>query len=428
LGTKLRVFLAGAEGFLGRHIAVALLSAEHEVIAGVRRPLSLHAIACDFNVDLEPAAWIPRLVGIDVVINAVGILRETSEHDFERVHVEGPKALFEACVMAGVRRVIQISALGDPAVGEYLASKHRGDVELTKLDLDWTIIRPSLVYSVAGSYGGTSLLRAMAALPGVLVVPGAGDQLIQPLLAEDLALAIVALIERGFGIREVVLAVGPGKVTLLDYLQVVRRWLEVPAPVVVRVPSGLATCGAWVGEYLGNGPLGLTMWRMLMRGNVAPSGSDSDLATVSAVPLKSLEQAFGGVPSFVQDRWHARLYFLGPVLRVALALLWIGSGLVGFLNPLEQSYTLFSSAGLPVGPVRPLVWAASAVDLVLGVLALIAWRPTIVAALMCASVVVYTVFVGVVFPSLWLEPFGGLLKNLPLIPTTLIMSVLSRRR
>lgn len=338
--------MAGAEGFLGRHIVVALRSAGHEVIAGVRHPTKPQSVGCDFSVDLEPAAWLPRLVGIDVVINAVGILRETSEHEFDRVHVEGPKALSEACVLAGVRRVIQISALGDPAVGEYVASKHRGDVELTKLELDWTIIRPSLVYSVAGSYGGTSLLRAMAALPGVLVVPGAGDQLIQPLRAEDLALAIVGLIERDEGIRQVLLAVGPQKVTLLDYLREVRRWLEVPVPVVVRVPPRLAKCGAWVGEYLANGPLGLTMWRMLMRGNVAPSDSERDLATVSGVP---------GVPSFVQDRWHARLYFLGPVLRVALALLWIGSGLVGFLSPLEQSYALFSSAGLPVGPVGPLV-------------------------------------------------------------------------
>jgi DoxX-like protein len=41
---------------------------------------------------------------------------------------------------------------------------------------------------------------------------------------------------------------------------------------------------------------------------------------------------------------------------------------------------------------------------------------------------VYTFFIGVVFPSLWLEPFGGLLKNLPLIPAVLVMGVLSRRR
>jgi hypothetical protein len=68
------------------------------------------------------------------------------------------------------------------------------------------------------------------------------------------------------------------------------------------------------------------------------------------------------------------------------------------------------------------------VDLVLGVLALIAWRPAVVAGLMCVSLLVYTVFIGVVFPSLWFEPFGGLLKNWPLIPAVLVMGVLAGRR
>ena len=271
-------------------------------------------------------------------------------------------------------------------------------------------------------------MRAMAALPGVLVVPGSGEQLLQPLRAEDLAGAIAALIDRRAGIRQTLFAVGPERVTLVDYLRTVRRWLELPRAVNVRVPLGLAKWGAWVGEHMGNGPLGMTMWRMLMRGNFASPGQEGDLAQVSGVSFQSIAQAFEAVPSFVQDRWHARLYFLGPVLRAALAALWIGSGLIGYLTPLAQSEMLLASAGIPTGAVGPLVWTSSTVDLVLGVLALIAWRPPIVAGMMCASVAIYTVFVGSVLPSLWLEPFGGLLKNLPLIPTTLIMGVLSRRR
>jgi uncharacterized membrane protein YphA (DoxX/SURF4 family) len=149
---------------------------------------------------------------------------------------------------------------------------------------------------------------------------------------------------------------------------------------------------------------------------------------ISGVSPLSLKEALDFAPSFVQDRWHARLYFLGPVLRVAIAILWIGSGLVGFLTPMISSQELFASAELPTAMAAPAVFAASTVDLVLGVLALIGWRPAVVAGLMCASLLVYTVFIGVVFPSLWFEPFGGLLKNLPLIPAVLVMGVLSRRR
>jgi uncharacterized protein YbjT (DUF2867 family) len=420
--------VTGAEGFIGRHIVAALRTAGHAVIAGVRRPVYPDSITCDFSRDLMPDAWIPRLAGIDAVVNAVGILRESRANTFERVHISGPKALFEACQRVSVRRVIQISALGSPEAGEYLASKHRGDVELANLELDWTIIRPSLVYSVRGSYGGTSLLRALAALPGLLVVPGSGDQLMQPIRAEDLGLVIAILIEKKAGIREVISAVGPERVTLLEYLLATRCWLELPAPVVVRIPESMARFGSWLGEHLSDGPLGMTMWRMLERGNIATPESARDLTAISGIVPLSLKQALDSTSSFVKDRWHARLYFLGPVLRVALAILWIGSGLVGILTPMTQSQALFASAALPTAVVAPLVWVASAIDLLLGVLALIAWRPAVIAALMGGSLLMYTVFVGVLFPSLWLEPFGGLLQNLLLLPVILVMGILSRRR
>jgi uncharacterized protein YbjT (DUF2867 family) len=423
-----RVLVTGAEGFIGRHLAAALRSAGHTVIAGVRRPTNPDSIACDFCRDLTSDAWISRLAGIDVVINAVGILRESRASTFERVHIAGPKALFEACQRVALRRVIQISVLGSPSAGEYLASKHRGDVELANLELDWTVIRPSLVYSIRGSYGGTSLLRAMAALPGVLFTPGSGEQLMQPIRAEDLALVVVGLIAKKAGIREVISAVGPERVSLLEYLLGTRRWLEMPPPVLVQIPMLVARFGAWLAQHLSSGPLGMTMWRMLNAGNIASDDSLREMVALSGIAPLSLKQAFAAAPSFVQDRWHARLYFLAPVLRVALSLLWIGSGLVGFLTPVTQSRTLLASAGIPSVVVAPLVWVASAVDLALGGLALIAWRPAVVAGLMCALLLVYTVFIGVVFPSMWLEPFGGLLKNLPLIPTVLVMGVLSRRR
>jgi uncharacterized protein YbjT (DUF2867 family) len=426
----LRVLVAGAEGFVGRHIVVALEAARHEVIAGVRQPSAghLNSITCDFSRDLDPDVWSARLAGIDVVINAIGILRESKSNSFACIHVAGPRALFQGCILAGVRRVIQISALGSPNVSEYLASKHRGDADLEKLDLDWTILRPSLVYSLSGSYGGTSLLRAMAALPAVICVPGSGEQLIQPIRAQDLALGIVCLIEKGAGSRQVIAAVGPERVTLLEYLQTLRRWLELPNAIVIRVPVTISHWVAWLGEVFSAGPLGITMWRMLREGNVAIPNADREFALLSEVPPLSLREAFALAPSFVQDRWHARLYFLGPILRLALAFVWLFSAVVGFATPLPQSQALFVSAGLPAAVVAPLVWVASTLDLILGILALIAWRPEVVAALMCASLVIYTAFIGLLLPSVWLDPFGGILKNLPLIPAVLVMGVLARHR
>ena len=426
----MRILVVGANGFLGRYIVVALRAAGHDVVLGVRQfsGIGPSIIQCDLSRDQDTQTWTSQLAGIDVVVNAVGILRQSGANTFERVHVAGPKMLFEACRLAGVSRVIQISALGSPEVGEYLASQHRGDAELAKLDLNWTILRPSLVYSVSGSYGGTSLLRALAALPGILCVPGDGHQHIQPVRAEDLAIGIVGLIERRSGIRETLAVVGPERVTLLEYLQVVRQWLELTPARVIRIPLPIGTLVARLGDLLGNGPLGLTMWRMLLQGNVAAPGEEQTFSLRTGVVPLSLRQAFATAPSFVQDRWHAQLYFLGPALRIAIAILWIASGVLGFLTPIAQSQGMFAAAGLPAVVAAPIVSVMSTTDLVLGIMALFAWRLKLVSALMFASVVGYTLAIGCLFQWVWFEPFGGLWKNLPLLPAVLIMSALSRRR
>ena len=59
--------------------------------------------------------WLPRLAGVDAVVNAAGLLRESGAQRFDTVHVAAPTALFDACARCGVRRVVQVSALGADA-------------------------------------------------------------------------------------------------------------------------------------------------------------------------------------------------------------------------------------------------------------------------------------------------------------------------
>lgn len=429
---SMRVLVLGAEGFIGSFIATALRSAGHKVVVGGRRHRTESSaddfVICDFDRDLDAPPWAARLRGIDAVVNCIGILRENCAGSFERIHVQGPVAMFRACERDGVRRVIQISALGAPEIGEYLASKHRCDDVLIRLDLDWTILRPSLVYSPCGSYGGTSLLRALAALPNVMVLPGDGMQRIQPILADDLAQLVVRLLEDGSGVHQIVEAVGPEPMTFCEFLVLQRRWLELPTAQPLRTPAAIAQMIAWLGERFGNGPLGLTMWRMLQRGNIgAPDAADKMTSLIGRAPT-SVQNAFRAAASFVQDRWHARLYFMAPVLRITIALLWILSGCVGFLMPLAESRAMLTAAGIAETMTTPLVWIASTMDIVLGVLALFAWRVELVAALMLVSLIIYTLFVGILIPTAWMEPLGGLLKNIVLMPAVIVMATLSSRR
>ena len=217
----MRVLVTGAYGFIGSHVVAALLHAGHEPVAAVRPQRvgnalpGVPAIACDFSKDVDVATWRPRLEGIDAVVNCAGILRENGAASFQRVHVEVPLALYAACREARVQRIVQVSALGEPADGGFIASKHEADAHLLTSGVPAVVLRPSVVCSTRASYGGTTLLRGLAALAWI-PLPGAGTQMLQPLDAEDLAQAVLAALSRDAAVGQCLELGGPEVMTLRE--------------------------------------------------------------------------------------------------------------------------------------------------------------------------------------------------------------------
>jgi len=432
---RLRVLVTGAYGFIGSHIVAALIAAGHDVVCAVRgarvdsRFPGLQAIACDMSRDTSFDTWLPRLANIDAVVNCAGILRETRDDRFQTVHVDAPVALYEACVVAEVRRVIQISALGSEDDGEFIASKHRGDERLAALPIDAIILRPSVVYSAHGSYGGTSLLRAMAALPGVIAVPDAAMKpCVQPIAAEDVALAVVAALSQPVSGTEILELIGPAPMSLADYLQTWRRWLGLRAARVWRVPTALVRIACGIGERLGQGPLGETMRTMLEHGNLGQPGALERMREHLNLVPRPLERALAEAPSHTQDRWHARLYFALPALRIALALLWVASGMVGWWLPAGAVTTAAAGGPLSTDASLVLARATASLDLLLGALCLLRWRPRWVLTGMLLMLVGYTAGIGTMWPTHWLDPLGGLMKNLPLMAAIVVLLATEDKR
>ena len=150
----MRILLTGATGFVGHHVAQALFAAGHEVVGcSRRRNEALHRwpelgwIKADLAADLSADAWRPRLTGFQAVINTAGLVRERPGQSFEAVNVEGALALFRACAERGPRRVIQLSSPGcERDSTGYAATKLLAERALAKLELDWTIVRASLLH------------------------------------------------------------------------------------------------------------------------------------------------------------------------------------------------------------------------------------------------------------------------------------------
>lgn len=419
--------VVGADGFLGGFIVAALRERGWRVLRGVRRPTGAED---ERFVDLAsmrtPQSWRAALQNVEAVVNVAGILRERGAQSFQAIHVDGPLAMARACIDAGVPRIVQISALGDAGDGEFIASKHRGDEKLLALNAQALVLRPSVVYSAAGSYGGTALLRALAGLPGILLLPGEGRWMLQPIAAADLGI-LVARAAQGdqCGIYEVG---GAQPISLRDYQACWRQWLRIPGRRTFAVPEWLVSANVWLAEQLGRGPMGETMWRMLRRGNLPEMDAlirlqrDFDFA-----PL-ALEEALAQRPSQVQDRWQAQLYLLAPALRVAIVLVWLLSALTGWRTPAQSIAELTADSALQGWPTLALARSTAVLDVLLAAWLASGWRPRWAIGLMSLSVLAYTIVFGCLLPSLWLEPLGGLAKNLLILPALAVAWVLAERR
>lgn len=422
------ILVLGAAGFIGGFVVAALRRAGLSVLRGVRPGPHLAADerCCDLQTLRTAADWLPLLHGVDAIVNAAGLLRDRGGQTLQQVHEQAPLALAQACVQLGINSFVQISAMGEPADGEFIASKQRFDAALLQLPLRAVVLRPSVVYSTAGSYGGTSLLRALAAFPLLLPLPGDGRWQIQPCAAEDLAELVVRAVQsplRG------IYPVGCAQATSLrDYQLAWRHWLRIGGRRVFAVPEAIVTLGVAVGEWLGRGPLGAATWRLLRRG-VAMSASDYQrLRDDFGTAPRDLAALLAERPSQVQDRWQAQLYLLAPLLRLSVIALWLISALAGFLAPAAEIERLAAGSWLAQAWPVPLARAAAVMDLSLALWLALGWRPRLAIGVMLAMLVVYTVAFGLGLPSLWLDPLGGLAKNLVLLPALAVLWVLSQRR
>lgn len=256
----MRVLLTGASGFIGRHLQQALQAAGHEVVPISRR------YGGDFQQMLTVERWLPHLQGVDAVINSVGMIAETQGRTFAALHQHAPIALFQACAAAGVKRVMQISALGadEQAFTPYQLTKKAADDALRSLPLEWFVLRPSLVYGAGGV--SFKLFCTLATLPLIPLV-GDGKQRIQPVHISDVVATVLHCLHASPAQRTLDV-VGAYPLSFVEWLQILRQQAGKSPARVLPIPLPLVMTSAFIGRFL-IPMLHPDNLRMLQRGNTA---------------------------------------------------------------------------------------------------------------------------------------------------------------
>lgn len=418
----MRVMVLGA-GLVGTALARGLRARGHYVTqAGRDTRAGAGTIALDFNALPDDATLVRALSDLDVLVNTVGIFRQTAQQRFAAVHVDTPLRLFAAARSAGVRRVLQVSALGaDPASPvPFLASKGRADAALLAHDhLERCVVRLSLVFSPAGA--GTRCFAAMAGLP-LLPLPGGGRQCIQPLHLDDLVAVLVRLVEAP-SVPDTLDVAGPRPLTLRAYLEEFRRAMDTGG-ATVPVPMWLARAGAWVAARAApRAPLHPDALAMLAAaGAVDPAPTARWLGHAPRAP----EHFFQGLP-LERMRRNAMLGWSLPLMRIALALAWIGAGVVLLCaDPRAAALELLARVGLQGAPAQAVLWIAALLDIALGAALLLLRRRRLLYAAQLVLVAACTIVITLRLPEQWSHPLGPVLKNLPLLAMIAALSALDR--
>lgn len=246
-----KLLVTGGSGFVGRSLCEKLARRDPggQITVPTRhlmRAAALTAVPIVTLIDADvlhddDTALVAMLAGHDAVVHLVAVLHGDQER-FQQVHVELPRRLAAACLAAGVRRLIHISALGvgPSAPSMYLRSKTEGEALLRASGLDVTVLRPSVMFGARDK-----LLNTFAKLQTLLpLVPlAAADAQFQPVWVEDVAEAIARCLDRPTTIGQVIECAGPDLLTLRELVQAAGRWSGHPRPIW-GLPDALARAQA----------------------------------------------------------------------------------------------------------------------------------------------------------------------------------------
>jgi NADH dehydrogenase len=294
----MKIFMTGATGFVGKHIARRLVDGGH----------SLKCLATEAN---DPNAEALRELGAEIVagnildvdsvvaaaegsalfIHLVGIIFERRGVTFEQIHVKGTMNAMAAASMAGVRQYLHMSALGTGpnATSAYHQTKWKAEEAVRASGLDYTIFRPSTIIGPGGEF--INMLAGQVRRTPFVPVIGNGSYRMQPISVFDVAACFANSINNPKAINQVYELGGPEQMTYNEMIETLIRVMD-KRRIRTHIPLFMVKPVAWLGERLMSKPL-LTsdQLKMLLKDNICDITSMKEDLGVDPIPFEEAVQS-----------------------------------------------------------------------------------------------------------------------------------------
>jgi NADH dehydrogenase len=218
----MKIAITGGAGFVGRRLAERFEAAD--IVAVSRRT----------GIDIEDVEALTKAFdGCEVVAHCAGINREIGKQTYQKVHIDGTRAVVEAAQRAGVKRIVMLSFLrARPDCGSpYHESKWAAEELVRNSDLDYTILKAGMIYG-RGDHLVDHVSHSVQTIP-LFATVGFHEKSIRPIPVSEMVDVLVASIEGKLPTSTV--AVTGGEELMLS--EVVHRVAKLVGRRVAVVPS-----------------------------------------------------------------------------------------------------------------------------------------------------------------------------------------------
>lgn len=426
------ILVLGASGLIGR-FATDDLRARGFRVVGIARSLSpaqkMSALDIELPILSLDAAALTRLLSehaVDVVVNCLGVLQDGPGSDTNAVHRDFVSRLLQA--IAGSGRAIRLVHISIPGTAEtdrtaFATTKREAERLIGASGIPHAIMRPGFVVAPS-AYGGSAMLRALAAFP--LDLPTAEMATpFQPVAVEDISATIAWIAARDINDASVNAVswdlMQSEPITMAGVIKQFRHAFGTAGWPRIAMPSFMLDLSARLGDLANTlgwmPPMRSTAIAELRRG---VSGDPSPWIAATGIAPKTLTDAIGRHPATIQDKWFARLFLIKALIVASLVAFWLVSGFIALFVSYRAAAGILSTHGFPPALVDPVTIGTSLMDMSIGVL--IAFRRTAAVGLVAGVVASlgYMFGAAMLTPDLWIEPLGALVKTGPAIVLMLI--------